>query len=37
MVNFITNIKKNKKKVIVYPLHENWTDIGTISVYQKYK
>jgi len=37
MVNFITNIKKTKKKVIVYPLHENWTDIGTISVYQKYK
>ena len=37
MINFITNIKKTKKKVIVYPLHEEWSDIGTISAYQKYK
>ena len=37
MVDVINQIKKIKKKVIVYPIHENWTDIGTREVYEKNK
>jgi len=37
MVDVINQIKKIKRKVIVYPIHENWTDIGTREVYEKYK
>ena len=28
MPDFITLINKNKKNVIVYPIHEYWIDIG---------
>jgi dTDP-glucose pyrophosphorylase/CBS domain-containing protein len=37
MVDVINQIKKIKKKVIVYPIHEDWTDIGTREIYEKYK
>ena len=37
MVDVINQIKKLNKKVTVYPIHENWNDIGTIEVYKKYK
>lgn len=28
MTNFLLNLKKNKKKVIIFPIHETWKDIG---------
>ena len=37
MVDVINQIKKINKKVVVYPIHEDWTDIGTHEVYEKYK
>ena len=37
MVDVINQIKKLNKKVTVYPILENWNDIGTIEVYKKYK
>ena len=37
MVDVINQIKKIKKKVIVYPIHEDWTDIGTREIYEKHK
>ncbi len=35
MVDVINQIKKLNKKVTVYPIHENWNDIGTLEVYKK--
>ena len=37
MVDVINQVKKINKKVVVYPIHEDWTDIGTHDVYEKYK
>ena len=37
MVDVINQIKKLNKKVTVYPIHESWSDIGTLDVYKKYK
>jgi len=37
MVDVINQVKKISKKVVVYPIHEDWTDIGTHEVYEKYK
>mgnify|MGYP006166156677 FL=1 len=37
MVDVINQVKKINKKVVVYPIHEDWTDIGTHDVYEKFK
>ena len=35
MTNFLLNLKKNKKKVIIFPIHEVWKDIGRPSDIKK--
>lgn len=37
MPNFITSLIKQNKKIIMYPLHESWIDIGTIDQLRKIK
>jgi len=37
MVNLIKKLKKLKKKIIVYPITENWSDLGTLNAYKKIK
>ena len=37
MVNLIKKLKKLKKKIIVYPITENWSDLGTLNAYNKIK
>ena len=36
-VSFIKILKKNKKKVISYPIYENWFDLGTIDDLKNFK
>jgi dTDP-glucose pyrophosphorylase len=31
---FLMNLKKKKKKVIIFPAHEDWNEIGTIENYK---
>jgi len=31
---FLMNLKKKKKKVIIFPAHEDWNEIGTVENYQ---
>ena len=31
---FLMNLKKKKKKVIIFPAHEDWNEIGTIESYK---
>ena len=33
----IVNLKKNKKKIKLYPIHESWIDIGTKENYYKFQ
>ena len=35
MTNFLLYLKKNKKKVIIFPIHEVWKDIGRPSDIRK--
>lgn len=35
MTNFLLHLKKNKKKIIIFPIHEVWKDIGRPSDIKK--
>jgi dTDP-glucose pyrophosphorylase len=37
ITDIINYLKKNKKKIIIYPLHEKWIDIGNLETYKKVK
>lgn len=37
MNNFINELIYNKKKVILYPMYENWDDLGTHESLSKFK
>ena len=32
---FLMQLKKKKKKIIIFPAHEDWNEIGTIENYHK--
>ena len=34
---FLMNLKKNNKKIIIFPIHENWEDIGDMQKYLEIK
>ena len=35
IIDVINYLKKKKKKIIIYPLHEKWVDIGNLQTYKK--
>jgi len=37
ITDIINYLKKTKKKIIIYPLHEKWIDIGNLETYKKIK
>jgi len=36
MVDFLNNLLKKKIKIKIYPIHENWNDLGTLKEYIRF-
>ena len=33
---FLLKMKKNRKKILVYPIVEEWYDVGNIEIYNSF-
>jgi hypothetical protein len=36
MPDFLLKLKKLKKKILVYPIVEEWSDVGNIEIYNTF-